>query len=453
MADRPLLPGRQAGRIGGVGQAVALAIRLTSATSRQQKHARQRQVAQLTWPPCVSSLPGSRADRVQTHHHPLQSCALRAGAASCRERAARSTTQSDPRRRDRERHPHHGPADLEGGRSRSQRGRDHDRPGQHAQRLRGGRPADLHQYRPDHADRDAQPADRRAGARKRPHRRRPSDAHAGGAARPHHIADSRDDPGGRRHGGQRRVGRQRRPRRPDDGRRLGQRARIASVLPALHPDPGERGRPGGHHLPAAHRPVAQGRRRVPARAAARGAHAAQPARPLSDDPSADARPHHGVRGGGGALALRQHAGFAGIPDDAPSRGRQADGLHHPRCRPAALRRSRPLGAGALRARHRLVPQGRAGLGAARHRRPAQGISERSLLPRGARPDAVRERPRRRGRALLSPRRPASAEFGGHQDRLCPRPARNQQSRQRPRGRAQPRTGAAAGIRYASTCGA
>ena len=140
-------------------------------------------------------------------------------------------------------------------------------------------------------------------------------------------------------------------------------------------------------------------------------------------------------------------------DDAPSRGRQADGLHHPRCRPAALRRSRPVGAGALRARHRLVSQGRAGLGAARHRRPSQGISERSLLPRGARPDAVRERPRRRGRALLSPRRPASAEFGGHQDRLCPCPARHQQSRQRPRGRAQPRTGAAAGIRHASTCGA
>ena len=77
---------------------------------------------------------------------------------------------------------------------------------------------------------------------------------------PHHIADPRDDPGGRRHGGQRRVGRQRRPRRRRRRARLGQGARVAAVVPALHPDPGKRGRPGRDHLPAAHRPVAQGRR-------------------------------------------------------------------------------------------------------------------------------------------------------------------------------------------------
>jgi len=84
--------------------------------------------------------------------------------------------------------------------------------------------------------------------------------------------------------------------------------------------------------------------------------------------------------------------------------------------------------------------------AARYRRSHQGISQRSLLQRGARPDAVRERAHRRRRGFLSPRRPASAGFGRHQDRLCTRPARDQQYRQRPRGGAQSRTGEAAGIR-------
>ena len=42
----------------------------------------------------------------------------------------------------------------------------------------------------------------------------------------------------------------------------------------------------------------------------RRAPADQPARPLSDDPSADARAHRRLRAGGGAVALRQHAGHA-----------------------------------------------------------------------------------------------------------------------------------------------
>ena len=49
--------------------------------------------------------------------------------------------------------------------------------------------------------------------------------------------------------------------------------------------------------------------------------------------------------------------------------------------------------------------------------------ERSLLPRGARPDAVRERPRRRGRRLLPPCRAAPAQRRHHQGRFCARPAR------------------------------
>ena len=60
------------------------------------------------------------------------------------------------------------------------------------------------------------------------------------------------------------------------------------------------------------------------------------------------------------FALRQQAGFTGIPHDAPSHGGQADGLHHPRFGTAALRRGRPLGAGALCARHRLYRKGALG---------------------------------------------------------------------------------------------
>ena len=81
-----------------------------------------------------------------------------------------------------------------------------------------------------------------------------------------------------------------------------------------------------------------------------------------------------LRAGGGAVALRQHAGHAAEPQHAPPHGGQADGLRHARHRAGALRRGRPLGAGTLCPRHRLVPQGRAGLGPARHRRADQGIS-------------------------------------------------------------------------------
>ena len=56
-----------------------------------------------------------------------------------------------------------------------------------------------------------------------------------------------------------------RRRRLDHRRRRPQGAGLADVVPALYPDPGKRRRPGGDELPAAHRPVAQGHDRVPAR--------------------------------------------------------------------------------------------------------------------------------------------------------------------------------------------
>ena len=230
------------------------------------------------------------------------------------------------------------------------------------------------------------------------------------------------------------------------GARRPEGAGLADVVPALHPDPGKCRRPGGDELPAAHRPVAQGHDRFPEDPAEGRAPADGPARSLPDHPSADARAHRRLRAGGGAVALRQHAGHAAEPQHAPPHGGQADGLRHARHRAGALRRGRPLGAGALCPRHRLVPQGRAGLGPARHRRADQGISQRSLLPRGARPDAVRQRPLRRGGDLVPQGRPAPAELGADQDRLRPRAARHQQHRQRPRGGAQPRACLAAGVR-------
>ena len=131
----------------------------------------------------------------------------------------------------------------------------------------------------------------------------------------------------------------------------------------------------------------------------RGAHADRPARSLSVDPSADARPHRApsrrrrrarptptrrTRRNSSTMHHRIVAKLMGFitPDVALQRFAEAD-------RSVPARYARAIA---------LVPQGRAGLGAARHRRPAQGISQRSLLPRGARPDAVRERPRRRSGA-------------------------------------------------------
>ena len=104
-------------------------------------------------------------------------------------------------------------------------------------------------------------------------------------------------------------------------------------LPALHPDPGKLGRPGGDDLPAAHRPVAQGRDRIPAHPAARGAPADRPARSLPDDPSADARAHRRRssrrRRARPTPTRRTRRRFL---DDAPSHRGQADGLPHARRR-------------------------------------------------------------------------------------------------------------------------
>ena len=55
---------------------------LTSATSREQKRANQRQLAQLTARPAIHSLMVSRAARDPTHLHPLLCRAARAHAAS-----------------------------------------------------------------------------------------------------------------------------------------------------------------------------------------------------------------------------------------------------------------------------------------------------------------------------------------------------------------------------------
>src|SRR5256885_7477032 len=58
---------------------------LTSATTGQHKHGNQRQTAQLTSPPSIPSLPATCTHRVQTHLHPLLSCAAGAGAARSEE--------------------------------------------------------------------------------------------------------------------------------------------------------------------------------------------------------------------------------------------------------------------------------------------------------------------------------------------------------------------------------
>ncbi len=95
--------------------------------------------------------------------------------------------------------------------------------------------------------------------------------------------------------------------------------------------------------------------------------------------------HLRVRAGRGELALRQHARHAAIPAAAPAHGGEALRLRRARCGAAALCRGRPVAAGTLCPGHRALPQGHPGLGAADDRRPAEGISQRSVLPRSARP--------------------------------------------------------------------
>ena len=131
-------------------------------------------------------------------------------------------------------------------------------------------------------------------------------------------------------------------------------------------------------------------------------------RSVSHDPSADARAHRGVRAGGRALPLRQRARSAAVSRNAPSHRGEADGLPLAVDGAAALRRRRPIGAGALCPRGRALPHRRARLGAAHDRRAAEGLSQRSVLPRAARPDAVRQWPRQRSGAVIPPRGPAPA---------------------------------------------
>ena len=119
-------------------------------------------------------------------------------------------------------------------------------------------------------------------------------------------------------------------------------------------------------------PVGQGHDRVPARPAARGTHDGRPARPVPVDPSADAR----------RIEAFEQAAARSPYTNTPDSPQFLD-MHHrivaklmgfisPEHRAAAFLRGRPLGAGALRPRHRALSHRRARLGAADHRRPAQG---------------------------------------------------------------------------------
>ena len=94
-----------------------------------------------------------------------------------------------------------------------------------------------------------------------------------------------------------------------------------------------------------------------------------------------------------------------------------------------LSREGPVGSGALRAGHRLLPDPKARQGAADHRRADPGFSEGSVFSRAEGADAVRERAhRRRGAALRGSRPPRArsavaahlARSGLHRSRTIPR---------------------------------
>ena len=138
---------------------------------------------------------------------------LRRSSPAQAQAAPRRRPADHPRRRDRAAAARIHPADPEGGRPRQAEhpGRHHQRP--RVQRLRRRRPAHLHQCRRADGGGDAEPGDRRARARNRPHRRRPPRrACASRLRRPSTAVDHRAAPRRRRHG--RRLAQRQRQRRP-----------------------------------------------------------------------------------------------------------------------------------------------------------------------------------------------------------------------------------------------
>ena len=102
----------------------------------------------------------------------VPACRLPAAAwcGDVRPARAESRAAASARRRDRERHPHDGGADLARRRAGAERCRHLPGQGQPAELVRRRRPGDLRQYRADPEGEEPQPADRRARARDRPHR-------------------------------------------------------------------------------------------------------------------------------------------------------------------------------------------------------------------------------------------------------------------------------------------